>query len=268
MNLGLDAAAGDYIGIIESDDWAEADMFEKLWQTAEENSADVVWANFYSWYPRNKNENILFENFAGCEYDKLTTAYHNNNRLFTVSPAIWSGIYKKDFLKKNKIRFNETPGASYQDVSFHFMVCADAQRIILLKKPFLHYRRDNEESSVNSTGKVYCICDEMHLCEDFIHSEGLDINIMLPILVQIKLNNYFWNFCRISQRFQWKFLLQMRKELLAHDKDGLIHRKDYTDNNWRILQQILHQPLRFYLAFCKGNRLFTWVRERYFSMKN
>ena len=37
MNLGLDAAQGEYIGIVETDDWVDADMFATLLQAANEN---------------------------------------------------------------------------------------------------------------------------------------------------------------------------------------------------------------------------------------
>jgi glycosyltransferase involved in cell wall biosynthesis len=30
MNLGFDAAKGEYLGIVETDDFADPDMFEKL----------------------------------------------------------------------------------------------------------------------------------------------------------------------------------------------------------------------------------------------
>ena len=42
MNIGFDAAQGEYIGIIESDDYAELNMFESLYECAVENNLDVV----------------------------------------------------------------------------------------------------------------------------------------------------------------------------------------------------------------------------------
>ena len=40
-NVGLDHATGEYIGIIETDDFADPDMFEKLYITAKENNAST-----------------------------------------------------------------------------------------------------------------------------------------------------------------------------------------------------------------------------------
>ena len=47
MNRGLDVASGKYIGIVESDDWIEPNMYEKLISTAEKYKADIVKANFF-----------------------------------------------------------------------------------------------------------------------------------------------------------------------------------------------------------------------------
>ena len=46
MNRGLDVATGEYIAIVESDDWASPDMLEKLYNTACAHQADMVKAEF------------------------------------------------------------------------------------------------------------------------------------------------------------------------------------------------------------------------------
>ena len=46
MNLGMDMASGEYIGIIESDDYVDLHMYEDLYQIAQENRLDWVKADF------------------------------------------------------------------------------------------------------------------------------------------------------------------------------------------------------------------------------
>jgi len=45
-NIGMDAATGDYIGFVETDDYAELDMFETLYNAAEESGVDWVKSDF------------------------------------------------------------------------------------------------------------------------------------------------------------------------------------------------------------------------------
>ena len=47
MNQGFDMAGGDYIGILESDDFAEPTMYEKLYAAAHENSLDMAKSSFW-----------------------------------------------------------------------------------------------------------------------------------------------------------------------------------------------------------------------------
>ena len=46
MNVGLDRAAGEYIGIVEPDDFVSLTMFEDLYAVAKENLLDFVKADF------------------------------------------------------------------------------------------------------------------------------------------------------------------------------------------------------------------------------
>ena len=58
MNMGFHAANGKYIGIVESDDYAEPEMFEVLYEEAEKKQLDVIKSSFYFYYsiPEEKNE--------------------------------------------------------------------------------------------------------------------------------------------------------------------------------------------------------------------
>lgn len=49
-NAGLDAATGDYIGFVDSDDFVEPDMFAYLVGLAEETGADVTQCGFFDCY--------------------------------------------------------------------------------------------------------------------------------------------------------------------------------------------------------------------------
>ena len=265
MNLGLNAARGKYIGIVETDDWAEPDMFEKLYQAAVSHDADVVWSNFYSYTTSSGENDEFFENLEGCGYEKLTNAYEAG--LFDIMPSIWTGVYKKSFLESEHIRFNETLGASYQDASFHLMVCSAADKVVLLKNAYLHYRRDNENSSVNTEGKVYCVCDEMHYFEHYAELYGKNKDRLFRVYYPLKFSKYIWNFNRISIRSQRKFLSVMREEFLQHEKNGCLREENFSPNSWRLLQQVLHQPLRFYLAYCKGPAVLVTARNAWFTRK-
>ena len=41
-NIGLQYATGEYVGFVDSDDYVDVSMFEKLYEKAQEDEADIV----------------------------------------------------------------------------------------------------------------------------------------------------------------------------------------------------------------------------------
>ena len=81
-------------------------------------SFDLDFVKGDHWYYTEKEGKILNPGLTKyCECNKLFSRYENMNKIIAPK-AIWSGIYKRNFLNQYAIRFAETQGASYQDTSF------------------------------------------------------------------------------------------------------------------------------------------------------
>ena len=123
MNVGLDKATGEYIGIVEPDDYVPLAMYEDLYKIAKENDLDMVKADFYRFTrnPENGNMNLVYNHLdlTGKWYGKLFDPSEEPETLRFIMNT-WSGIYKREFLERHHIRHNETPGASFQDNGFYF----------------------------------------------------------------------------------------------------------------------------------------------------
>ena len=250
MNLGLAVARGEYIGIVETDDWVEPEMFKNLYSAAREMSADIVKANYYWYYTIPEKRNVPFDNLKRCQYGTVFRP-RETMRLFETTPAIWSGIYRREMITEQDIRFNETPGASYQDASFHFMVCAVADRAVCLPQYLHHYRRDNENSSVNSPGKVYCVNEEMLFFERFLSKHSQISEEVFKPYMALKYEKYRWNYFHIAPKYQWDFLCRSREEFLRHRDDGDLDKSLFSSRSWIDLNEIMDSPVRYYGSTCK-----------------
>ena len=151
MNHGLDIAKGEYIAILEPDDWYKTNMLKTLYDLATQNNLDVVKSDFYQ-YSNQTKQNKQYHLFKPSQCDKVISN-DEDNFIYSLQPSIWSAIYKRNFLNKNNIRFLNTPGASYQDTSFNFKVFALAKRVMFINTPLIHYRIDNNQSSINNIAK-------------------------------------------------------------------------------------------------------------------
>lgn len=238
MNYGIRQAKGEYVGIVESDDWIDLGAFEKLYQVAKLNQADVVKANYYR--ETSSGESTKVNEIAPVDANKVFSPL-DQKQVFSYAPAIWSAIYRREFLDKYHLNFLPTAGASYQDISFNFKVWALAKRAVLLDEAFLHYRIDNANSSVNNPGKVYCVVEEYAEVERFLRESGLFERLSGELEVA-KFLSYHWNLQRLAPSLAKEFYARFRAEFIADSQAGLLKKSDFSKKNWLALQSILKHP--------------------------
>ena len=243
MNVGFDAARGEYIGILESDDFIDEFMLEVHYDLAKANDADVVKSNFYFYWSTPIERNVHCDLLDKVECDRVIEPYLEPH-VFFVKPSIWSAIYRADFIREHNIRFNETPGASFQDASFNFEVWLNAKRVWLIYDAYLHYRQDNEQSSVNSPKKVYCVCDEYERMEGMVDAldDPVKRGFMKAVLVKMKYDSYMWNYDRLAPELGREFLDRFAAEMREHVDKGEIAWELFEDEKTRDLRMLLDDP--------------------------
>lgn len=127
-NFGLTKATGEYIGYVDSDDYVELDMYEKLYKKAKERNYDIVTCGNY-----NVSEDYKYKNPDG-----VLKTYSNKieNTMFG-KMAVWNKIYKKDILIKNNLTFKEK--VWYEDLAFTLKTIINAKTYAFVDKPLYNY---------------------------------------------------------------------------------------------------------------------------------
>lgn len=217
MNQGLELATGQYIGIVEPDDWIELNAFKELYKIAKDFDADIVRANYYH------NRGGVDEKWRYIPMHETMYAFKPQEHLwlYLQAPAIWSAIYRREMLNKNNVRFLPTPGASYQDTGFNFKALAVAKKVVLTTNAYLHYRVDNESSSVKSSGKIFCIIDEYKSIEEFLREKQLFGELGI-VMWNAKCFGYFWNTLRLDPDSQRKFLEKVADEYVRAAEEEVV----------------------------------------------
>lgn len=242
MNRGFEKACGEYIGIVESDDCARPEMFEKLYTQALSHNADIVRSNYFTMADKGTTFTLIdVLNLTRAPY---YTAFNPQDypEILRGSPAIWTGIYKKSFIQENNITFLESPGASYQDTGFILKVWAAATKAVLMREAFLNYRIDNEQSSVKSGAKVFCVCDEYAEFESFIASHPHRAEAFKTMIPVKKYETYLWNYNRLDDSLKPSFLERMTQEFSEAARNNCLDKKLFAPIEWDELMAVITNP--------------------------
>ena len=237
MNRGLDEARGEYIGIVESDDFASPDMFKKLYKFAKRHDCDLVKSNYFEHDESGDREMRVYDAYP---YRRVFDP-RDIPSVIRVIPIIWAGLYRKEMLDYRKIRFNETPGASFQDTSFVHKTWMSARRAALLKKAFLHYRVDNSGSSVKSSSKIYEVCGEYASSEEFMRRDPEAVEAFATTLIAMKFDAYRWNYNRIAEQHQEDFAKRWAGEMREAKSDGFLDKRLFSSEEWASITKLINE---------------------------
>ena len=149
-NYGIPYAKGEYIGFVDSDDYVELTMYEKMYNKAIEEKSDMVECDFIWEYPNKKREDI------GKIYSSKKEA------IVEARVVAWNKIIKKDIIEKTKITFPE--GLRYEDIEFFYKIVPYLDKISFVKETLVHYVQ-RESSIANTqnerTGEIFKIWENV-----------------------------------------------------------------------------------------------------------
>lgn len=132
-NSGLEIAKGEYIAFVDSDDYVDLNMYEKLYKTAKEYNNEAVFCGFKKEFSPNR--------FIECKECDTYTEYSSDkmNELvldFIAAPphckseyihdmSVWHSIYKRSIIEDNNIRFISERDYASEDIPFQidFLKC-------------------------------------------------------------------------------------------------------------------------------------------------
>ena len=235
MNLGVSLAKGEYIAILEPDDFMEKNAVEMLYNTAKKFDADVVKGNYYA-YDTASRTDTLNDHLGILPYGK---ALCREPDAFLIPPAIWAGLYRRSFLDENEISFLPTPGASFQDTGFAYKTIYCAKRFVAIEEPIVHYRSDNAASSVNDSSKWRCIVDEMREVERFLADRTDRDERTWAVFARVKKLRYQWNYDRLDGENKERFGRIFKSEMEKHYRDGWVQRWIWNDVEWGMLMELI-----------------------------
>lgn len=259
-NLGMRNARGEYLAIVEPDDFVAPDMYENLYKAAKENNADVVRADYkVFWGDGEKREYVDKAVAASGDYEKIYCPA-KEQRLFQNDMSTWAGIYAKELFDKGQICHNETPGASYQDNGFWFLMMAHARRLYYLPVSGYRYRMDNPGSSIHNGGKVFAICGEYDFIKKRLQQEGIYKKFQ-DIYIWAKFIRYLSAYYRLDDGLKEVFADRFSKEMKGHLENGELEKSIFPKGQQKLLNRLLQDEGAFHNNVSKEKQIFQQLMD-------
>jgi len=246
VNYGIQQARGEYIAIVETDDYIEGDMLSDLYNLAEEHKCDYVKSDYDAYYTQNNGERFFLARSTFLDLSLYDKEIHPRDvsAISTDDWYLWQGIYKRSFIVGNDIKFNETKGAAFQDIGFLYQITRYADKGFYTRKRHYKYCIDRDNASSNAgKGLMYsyqefkCLYDKYIPESDYrmnVHYYGRMAKSFVCCLYEIAEKGTTIDSSQIDEYYNW-FKDKLQKAI----EDELINEGNIHDGIWVKLMELL-----------------------------
>ena len=246
-NMGLEIAQGEYVGFVDSDDWVELDMFEKMYNRAFCEHTDITMCQAKLFDDKEQTESTNdYYSLKSLESlgDRTFTPNETKDFILDINVVLWNKIYRRTFLQTSGIKFAD--GYIYEDLLFFFETYLKASKINILWEHLYYYRENRQFSTMqNSDKKVY---DRIPMVEatykvlqtaDFFQEKK-------PIIVSWIIDDIFHRYTVLEDKYYEEYYRRMQTffrnidaTLTQEDRDVLA--KSYCDDEFRNIVERSYQ---------------------------
>lgn len=239
-NTGLFAAKGRYIIYLDSDDYCEPDMLEKMYAKALTEKADIVVADFWKTY---EIQEIYCSQFLPETKIEIMKGLFNGYQ----HASCWNKLVERSLYVKNEIEY--TDGIDYgEDTLISLRLFYYAKNIVHIHKAFVHYVQYNPNS--------YLTLRSRKALDNILMRE----KVIIEFLSKVNLLTEFQSEIFKSRLLGWQTLLfqskgSLQKEWNANYKDvtprKVIKYRRFFSIYWRVA---------LFFAACGGLSVYNFMR--------
>lgn len=264
MNIGIKEAKGTYIGTVESDDFIDPVMYEKLYNLIYSDSIDIAKISFM-FYSEDTDKCKIGRRFPTEKCNKILKNV-DIPEIALGHASQWCAIYKRQMLLDNDIFYSETPGATHQDMPFVLKTWFSAKNIVVMNNPLYHYRIDNPNQSTHQKDTTpWGSHIEYQLLTKYMEEH---ISNMKPEYWHIKARREYGNkiyfYTEQITKDKYKYLKNCMSKVFKQElKKGRVDFSYFNKQQKKEYQLIAKHPLLYYIkTFIESSKIYSYNKNK------
>lgn len=221
----LKISKGEFIGFVDSDDWIDETMFEKLYKALRESEADMAICGCYKVYPSRRikepenvekiTKKLFTKEDLKNEWNHLYKKPTYINDLFKMYRC--NKLIKKEILLNNLIYVN-TNIKVFEDNNLMLPSIIDCNKIIYINQ-CLYYYRQHEKSTMNKLDKsiIYSNYIFIEQQKKIFRDKNIPCDISPIVLLCCVTTVGLLLNCSMTNKEKKELLNVIRKDLIKYD---------------------------------------------------
>ncbi len=226
-NAGMKVAVGEFISFIDSDDWIEPTMLEKLYESMTTHNTDITICAVHQ-FDEQKQKNDDSNKYYTLEYfdesfDNKVFSYEDVRPfIMDVCVMAWNKLYRRSHIDECQAEFPE--GLIFEDGPFFFSIFFKTKRVSIVRDFLYNYRINRTGSIIQKAGKKFLdVIDVVELMFNSVKQLENEEEIRKTFCKK-KVEDFIYRFENLDSKYKSQFAKKLK------NKSSLVNEEYFTED--------------------------------------
>ena len=214
-NAGMKIAKGEFLSFIDSDDWIDKTMLEKLYKNIQDTNSDISICAVHQFDETKQqidDSNPYYNlDFFDKTFDGRSFSYKETKPfIMDVCVMAWNKLYRRSLIEKCNASFPE--GLIFEDGPFFFSIFFNTTRVSIVRDMLYYYRINRKNSIIQKAGKKFIdIIDVTEMMFNKIKDLD-DFDDFKYTFFKTKVEDIIYRFEHLNRRHKKDFIKKLREK--------------------------------------------------------